>query len=70
MITNQERMNLKRGDIVSRKFRGAVSNYVITATTANRQHFWVLDLQYGDDAFYEEHHDLTQPKWSIVSIAN
>jgi hypothetical protein len=70
MISEQDRLNLKDGDIVSRKFRGTVTNYVITATTQSMKHFWVLDLQYGDDKFYEENHDLTEPKWSVVSIAN
>jgi len=69
MISKQDRLNLKHGDIVGRKFRGVITNYVITATTASRQYFWVRDVQWGDDGFYDENHDLTEPKWSVVSMA-
>jgi len=69
MISKQDRLNLKDGDIVSRSFRGITTNYVITATTLNKQYFWVRDVQWGDDGFHDENHDLTEPKWSVVSIA-
>jgi len=69
MISKQDRLELKDGDIVSRKFRGVITNYVITATTLSKRYFWVRDVQWGNDGFYDEHQDLTEPKWSVVSIA-
>lgn len=69
MISEKDRLNLKDGDIVSRTFRGTTTNYIITATTLGMKHFWVRDVQWGDDGFYDENCDLTEPKWSVVSIA-
>lgn len=70
MITEQHRLNLKHGDIVARKFRGMVTNYVIVNLTASRRYFWVRDIQWGDDGSYDEHHDLTEPKWSVLFTTN
>lgn len=70
MITEQHRLNLKHGDIVARKFRGAVTNYVIVNLTEGKRYFWVRDIQWGDDGSYDENHDLTEPKWSVVSTTN
>lgn len=70
MISTQDRLNLKDGDIVSRSSRGVITNYVIISTTPSKQCFWVRDVQWGDDGFYDENHDLTEPKWSVVSTTN
>ena len=66
MISEQDRLALKEGDIVRRKFRGGVADYVIVATTLSKQYFWVRELAFGDDGFYDESHDLTESKWSVV----
>lgn len=69
-ITDKDRLALKEGDVVSRKFRGEVTNYVVVNLTASRRYFWVRETQWGDDGSYDEHHDLTGPKWSVVSTAS
>jgi hypothetical protein len=30
----------------------------------------VRDLRWGNDGYYDENHILTEPKWSVVSMAN
>ena len=67
MITERDRCALKEGDIVSRKFRGGVVNYAIVATTLSKKYFWVRELGFGNDGFYDENHDLTEPTWSVVA---
>lgn len=67
MITDRDRLALREGDIVRLKFRGGVADYVIVATTLSKQHFWVRELAHGDDGWYDENHDLTEPKWSVVA---
>ena len=67
MITDKDRLALKEGDVVSRKFRGEVAQYVVVNLTAGRRYFWVRDLRFGNDGFYDENHDLTEPKWSVVA---
>ena len=70
MISENERLNLQHGDIVARKFRGTITKYVIAGITNSRTHFWVRDLRWGNDGYYDENHILTEPKWSVVSMAN
>ena len=64
-MEKNDRLALKEGDIVTRKFRGNVDAYVVVGLTASREHFWVRDLRFGNDGFYDENHDLTEPKWSV-----
>lgn len=67
MITDKERLALKEGDVVSRKFRGKTTNYVVVGTTIGMQYFWLRDVQWGEDGFYDENYDLTEPKWSVAA---
>jgi hypothetical protein len=57
---------LKNGDIVSRKYRGTITRHVVTSRTNSGTHFWVRDLKWGDDGYYDENYDLTEPKWFAV----
>lgn len=57
---------LKNGDIVSRKYRGTITRHVVTSRTNSGTHFWVRDLKWGDDGYYDENHNLTEPKWFAV----
>jgi len=70
MISKKDRLNLAHGDIVQRTFRGTVTKYVIAGITNSREHFWVRNLQWGNDGWYDENHDLTEPKWSVVSMSS
>jgi len=64
-MEKNDRLALKEGDIVTRKFRGEVTTYVVVNLTAGREYFWVRETQWEDDGSYDEHHDLTEPKWSV-----
>ena len=55
-----------KGDIISKRYKGKVTRFVVTARTNSGTHFWVRDLKWGDDGWYDVNHDLTRSAWFAV----